>query len=52
MTKIIMETIIVNEVPILNVFQENLYSCSLVFFIHGYGADTPFVFLASQQTRT
>lgn len=39
MTKIIIETSEVNDIPILIIFQENLYSCPLVFFIHGYGAD-------------
>ena len=39
MTKIIMETSVVNDIPILSIFQEKLYSCPLVFFIHGYGAD-------------
>lgn len=39
MTKIIMETSVANEVPILSVFQEELYNCPLVFFVHGYGAD-------------
>ncbi|WP_077596131.1 alpha/beta hydrolase family protein [Oceanobacillus kimchii] len=39
MTKIIMETSVANEVPILSVFQEKSYNCPLVFFVHGYGAD-------------
>ncbi|WP_240458691.1 hypothetical protein [Virgibacillus sp. Bac330] len=39
MTKIILETSVANEVPNLSVFQENLYNCPLVFFVHGYGAD-------------
>ena len=39
MTKIIVETNIVNDIPILSIYQEEIHNCPLVFFIHGYGAD-------------
>ena len=39
MTKMCLETNMVNEIPILSIYQENKFNCPLVFFIHGYGAD-------------
>ncbi|WP_107841750.1 hypothetical protein [Metasolibacillus meyeri] len=39
MTKIIMEDRIVNNIPILSVYQSELKKCPLIFYLHGYGGD-------------
>ncbi|MGE7674373.1 hypothetical protein ACQKMV_12430 [Lysinibacillus sp. NPDC094403] len=39
MTKIIIEERIVNNIPILSIYQSELKKCPLIFYLHGYGGD-------------
>lgn len=39
MPKIIMENCIVDNIPILSIYQSELKKCPLIFFLHGYGGD-------------